>query len=97
MIIPVAAVTIKIKIPNAATRAVGKDLFLVAFCCGYSTACSGSSSTSARAFNRRVDGATQLPLFSSGLVPSTQSAQVPSQVMIWLTVHWSERQTVLSL
>ena len=81
-----------IKVPSPATRIVGKDLFLAAWV----DEASSSIGSSIRAFNLRPDGPTHVPLLESGLVPSSQSAQVPSHVMIWLSPHSSERHTELS-
>lgn len=69
-------------VERAATMTVGNDLFLAAWAFSGAAASTGSCSSSTREFNLKPAGPTQLPLFSSGLVPSSQSAQVPSQVMI---------------
>merc|ERR1712083_1125329 len=83
-------------IPRPVTITVGNDLFLAGLASSAAPSFD-SCSMSTRAFNRiGSDGPTQLPLLASGESPSSQSAQVPSQVMIWLSPQSSARQAALS-
>jgi hypothetical protein len=57
---------------------------------------SSTGSSTNWAFNLVPDPPVHV-YWSTFYSPARHSAQVPNHVMIWLALHWSERQTVFDL